>query len=108
MSLFDGMAGILTDVFGAPVTYTPAGGAPVQVSAVFRAAPIEVSDGEGHTTLITAPTLRVRRDILPGLRRDDRVEPSIRPGEVYEVINVLPTASPASDAFVIAELERID
>lgn len=107
-ALFDGMAGVLNDVFGAPVIYTPDGGAPQSVQAVFRAAPIEVVDEEGHTVLILSPTIRVRRDLVPSIGRGDQVEPSIAPGRVYRVLNILPSGSPAADAFIVCELEETD
>lgn len=108
MSLFAGMTGVLTDVFGAPVTCTPrGGGAAVTVDAVFRAGPTEVTDSEGHSVLLVAPTLRVRGDLLPDLARGDLIAPSIAGGKVFTVVNKLPGGSPAADAFVIAELEEV-
>ena len=110
MSLFDGMSGLLADVFGDPVSYTPSGGAARTVKAVCRSSPIEVSDGEGHTILILSPTVRISRNVAPELARGDRIVPAgpvSMAGRTYEVINMLPTASPASDAFLIAELEEV-
>jgi hypothetical protein len=111
MSLFDGMAGVLTGVFGAPTTYRPKGDVARTVDAVCRNGPIEVTDAEGHTVMILSPTLRVRRDLAPELARGDIVLPSApvtMAGRTFEVINMLPSGSPAQDSFLIAELEEVD
>lgn len=108
-SVFDGMAGVLNGVFGAPVVYQPAYGPAQTVQAVFRAEPIEVAGSDGHAVLIVAPTLRVQRNILPDIGRGDHVVPSVASarGKTFKVINMIPTASPAGDAFWVCELEEV-
>ena len=109
MSLFDGMAGLLSDVFGAPVIYTPQGGGqPQVVQALLREGPVEVAGSDGHPVLIMAPTLQVPGDVLPGIARRDTVAAVAAPGLVYVVINRLPSGSPAADAMILCELERVD
>jgi hypothetical protein len=104
-SVFDGMAGILTDVLGDPVTYIPAGGVPRSVPSVFRREPINITDPDGREVLIMAPTWRVQRDLAPEARRGDRI---LAPdGLTYDLVNVQPTGSPAADSFLLCELERI-
>lgn len=106
--LFDGMAGALTDVFGAPVVYQPKSGAgPVSVSAVFRRRPVLVQDQAGGDVWVLSPTMRVRRDLLPGIARGDLVQPSTVPGRTFRVLNRLAEVSPADDGFLLVELEEV-
>jgi hypothetical protein len=105
MSLFDGMAGILNDVFGAPVTHTPAGGSPVTLQAIFRREPITTVDREGFEALVVSPTLQVPLPQANDVQRGDTVVPG--DGQPYRIINRHPSGSPAGDAFVVFELERI-
>jgi hypothetical protein len=101
---FDGVAGLLNGIFGKPVTVTPAlGGSPRTVRGVFRREPIEVAGEDGFPVLVLSPTLKV--PATEDLKRGDIVEPSVEPGSRYEVMNGEPSPSPASDRFVIYELE---
>ncbi|MFD1913803.1 head-tail joining protein [Halodurantibacterium flavum] len=104
MPPFDGMAGLLTEIFGAPVLFRPALEEPRTVASVFRETPIEVTDSDGRAVLIVAPTWRVRRDLVPEVARGDRIEPGN--GKVYEIVNAQPGGSPAGDAFWLCELEE--
>lgn len=108
-SVFDGMAGVLNSVFGAPVTIKPVSGGILEVPAVFRAEPIEVAGTDGHAVLISAPTLRVKRDVLPDIGHGDLVIPSVASasGKTFRVLNRIATGSPASDAFLVCELEEV-
>ena len=103
--LFDGVAGLLADVLGAPVTYTPAGGAPRTIQSLFREAPVEAIDADNHPALTVAPTWRVQRHLVPELAHGDRIQPGN--GRPYIVQNPHPSGSPAEDGFLICELERI-
>ncbi len=100
------MAGLLTETFGGPVTYTPAGGAPRVIASVFRRTPVEATDPEGHAVLVTTPTWTVPRALVPEVKRGDRIVPG--DGLTYEIRNVWPSGSPAADARVICELFEVD
>lgn len=107
-SIFDGMAGVLNDTFGAPVTIQPAtGGGFITVQAVFRRDPVEVPAEDGEPVLILSPTLKLRRDQVPDIARGDLVTPTLTPGQQYRVVNTMPTGSPASDGFILCELEEV-
>lgn len=106
--LFDGIGALLSDVFGAPITILPASGAPYSVQGVFRLEPIEVGDDQGRAVLITAPTLKVQKDLAPSLAAGDRIAPSETPGDLYEIINLLSSGSPAADGFLVCELMRAE
>lgn len=107
--VFDGVAGVLTGVFGAPVVYQPkSGAAPVTISAVFRRRPILVQDQSGGDVWVLSPTMRVRRDLLPAIARGDLVQPSTVPGKTFRVLNRLPDISPAADGFLMVELEEVE
>ena len=106
-SLFDGMAGLLSDVFGAPVVLTPPGGDAFTVQALFREAPTEVVGEDGRGVWIEAPTVKVRRDLVAGIERLWHVAPSTAPGRDFRVLSVHPSGSPAADAFLIAVLEEV-
>lgn len=101
------MTGVLDAVFSAPVTITPVQGAAYDVSATFRKEPVDVAGDEGEPVLISAPTLRVRRDLASGLARGDEVRPSIAPGEVYRVVNHISDGSPAGDGYLLVALEQM-
>lgn len=104
MGIFDGVTGILSDVFGDPVTYLPAGGAAREIQSIFREAPVEVEGADGQLVRIDAPSWRVTRDLAPHARRNDRI--TVRDGRSFVITVVHPTGSPASDAFLICELQR--
>lgn len=104
-SVFDGMASILADVFGAPVRYVPAVGEPRDIQSVFRTAPIEVVDQDGHPVLIVSPTWQVQAILAPEAARGDQIEPGN--GKIYVIQNVSLSGSPAGDALIICELERV-
>lgn len=108
MGLFDGMSGVLADVFGDVVTWTASGGAAVELQAVFRREPVEVAAAEGGTVLTHMPSLRVRVSDAPGIAAGDLVQSDIDPGVSYRVVNVWPTRSPAADRFVLCELEVVE
>jgi len=105
MSIFDGMTGLLADVLGGAVSYTPAAGVPRDIPSIFREDPIEITDQDGHPVLIVAPTWQVDRSLVPELARSDRVNPGN--GKIYRILNLHPSGSPAADAAVICELEKL-
>lgn len=103
--LLDGMAGVLNDMFGASVIHTPAGRAAVQITGVFRLEQVRIADETGGEYLDMRPLLRVLPDVAAGLSRGDLIDPG--DGHTYGILARQPSGSPASDAFVIFELERI-
>ncbi|MDF3606125.1 hypothetical protein PE067_08285 [Paracoccus sp. DMF-8] len=105
-SIFDGMTGILSDVFGSPVIWHPALGPGGAIQSIFRETPIEVDGADGQIVRIDAPTWRVRRDLAPGVARGDRIE--VPDGRMFRVMVVHPTGSPAADAFYICECQIED
>lgn len=104
-SFFDGMAGLLNSVFGGSVSHTPPDGAPSILDGVFRQEPIEVPGEDGRDVLIMAPTLKVPADHVQGIVRGSRIDPGN--GKTYEVLNSQPLGSPASDGFVLFELQEV-
>lgn len=97
------MAGVLNSVFGAPITYLPAGGPGLPVQSVFRETPIEVASDTGGSVLITEPTWRVPRNLVPNPRNPDRIQ--LPDGRLFEVVNQAPSGSPASDGFILCIME---
>lgn len=106
--IFDGMAGVLNDVFGAPVMHTPAAtGLPVEVQGIFRRDPITVADEDGREFLVSSPSLRVERPDAVGIVVGDVIE--VSGGDRFTVLNAQrATPSPASDALIVFELEAIE
>lgn len=102
--LFDGMTGIAASVLGGPVIFTPAGGESRTVQSILRRTPVRAVGPDGHEVLITAPTWRVRRDLVPEVGRGDAVEEG---GRSFTVLNVWPQGSPAEDAHLICELDEV-
>jgi hypothetical protein len=106
--IFDGMAGMMNDTFGADVIYTSkASGDSRTVRASLRDGPLEVSGGDGVPIVILAPTLHVPRNILPDIRKGDRIAPVEGDALGYIVVNRIPNGSPASDAMIVCELEEV-
>lgn len=102
-SLFDGMAGLISGVFGRPdIVYIPANGMERMVQSIFRETPVEAQNSEGVAVLVTSPSWRVERHLVPEIARGDRIEP--RNGKRYRIQNVWPSGSPAADAAVLCEL----
>ncbi|WP_370576789.1 hypothetical protein [Paracoccus sp. PAR01] len=104
--IFDGMTGILSGVLGGMVTYSPAGGTGRDLRSIFREAPIEVEGADGQIVRIEAPTWRVGRDLAPEVRRGDQI--TVPDGRTFTVMVVHPTGSPASDAYLICEMQIVD
>lgn len=103
--VFDGMAGVLNDVFGAPVTYLPSSGPTQLVQSVFREEPITVAGPDGNDVLIEAPTWKVPRSVLAPLPRGAQIQ--LPDGRLFRVLNRIGTGSPASDAFIVYEMELV-
>jgi hypothetical protein len=101
--LFDGHAGALNSLFGAPVTFLPGAGGEVTVHSVFREEPIEVATAEGGSVLTTGPTWRVPRNAGVTPVRGDRLR--LADGRTYKILNRITSGSPAADGFVNYELE---
>lgn len=106
-SVFDGMAGALNSIFGAPILVFPAVGRSFTVQSIFREEPIQVTGEDGRDVLITAPTWKVPQDLARALRRGDRIQP-VTGGPWFKVLNQIHSGSPATDRFVIFEMERAD
>lgn len=104
-SIFDGLAGALNGVFGAPVNFSPVIGTPRIVHSVFREDPITVTGADGGDVLIEAPTWRVPKSEMINARRKDTIE--VADGRVFQILNQIGTGSPASDAFIVYELELL-
>ncbi|MBN8294951.1 hypothetical protein JI664_23470 [Rhodobacter sp. NTK016B] len=100
--LFDGLSGIAAAVLGEPVPYTPAGGEARLVQSIIRRTPVRAIGPDGVDELVNSPTWRVRRDLVPELKRGDLVEDA---QGTLRVLNVWPQGSPAADAHLICELE---
>jgi len=105
MSIFDGMAGVLNDVFGAPVLFLPRTGGEQQIKSVFREEPVTVTGEDGREVLIVAPTWKVPSTAGVDIVREDCIEPGN--GKRYRILNRIHSGSPASDRFVIYELEAV-
>jgi len=71
---------------------------------VLRRTPTEVTEADGGAILIVAPTIRMPTPSADGIQRGDGIEQS---GHRYSVINQIATKSPATDRFVVFELEEI-
>ncbi|SDX81374.1 head-tail joining protein [Roseicitreum antarcticum] len=105
MGLFDGMAGLVADVFGDAVSYTPGAGATRIVQSIGRRTPVQAIGPDGVETLLTSPTWRVRQDLVPEIARGDRVAFG---GHLYRVLNAHPQGSPAVDAHLVCELDEVE
>lgn len=103
--VFRGMAGALNVMFGATVLYIPLTGGPRTIKSVFRETPITISGPDGGDVLIVAPTWRVPKNLLSNAVRFDQIE--LADGRRFKVLNQLPSGSPATDAFILYEMEMV-
>lgn len=104
MGPFDGLAGTLNALLGDPVIHTSRAGVARSVQAVVRRVPVEVMPEDGGAILQAAPQMRLPAALAAGIVKGDRIEDGTH---VYRVLNRLPTKSPATDRFVVFELEEI-
>lgn len=104
-SVFDGMGRILTGVLGASVSYLPQSLEARDVPSIFREEQVEAEDQDGRIVLIMAPIWRVRRDLVPELARRDRIQ--IADGRVYEVDEIWPPSTPATDGLTRCVLRKV-
>jgi hypothetical protein len=104
-ALFDGMAGALNEVFGAPVLYRPLVGTNAVIQSVFRTEPVTVLDQDGGSVVIAEPTWRVPKDKASGAVRGDLIEPG--DSKTYRILRRIPNPSPATDAFAVFALEEV-
>jgi len=102
---FEGMTGILADILGDPVIYQPASGDPRSIQSIFREGPEDVVDDDGHPVRVVGPRWKVRKSDAPDLKRGDTI--TLQDGRVFEVQAVWPGGSPASDAFLHADLYEV-
>lgn len=102
-SLFDGVSGLISGVFGAPVTLTSQTGAVRIIEAVIRNSPVELMGEDGRGVLDVAPQMRVVAWVAAGIEVGDHVETAS--GVRYRVLHRQPSGSPATDAMTLFGLE---
>jgi hypothetical protein len=102
---FKGVAGSLSRVFGGTVTLHHDTPQAVDVVAIFRKLPRRVELGGGPELEVMVPTLRASRDVLASLNEGDLIDP--KDGKIYQFAFREESASPASDALIIAQLEVV-
>lgn len=106
MGLFDGVAGLMADVFGDPIPYRPRIGAERIIQSVFRVQPLEALGEDGPGVIISQPTWRVRADLIGDWGEGDEI---LAPdGRRYRLRHMLPSASPAADANLLFILEEAE
>jgi hypothetical protein len=103
-TLFDGMAGMLNDVFGAPVELWRAGGKLGDLRGILRSPPVEAITADGRPTVVAVPVLRLPATAAPLPQRGDTIRQG---GRQWRVLGIYPSGSPAGDHFLIHELEII-
>jgi hypothetical protein len=107
MSLFDGMTALFENIFDGVAMLHQEGGAEIPLRGIFREEPVEVPGVDGHTTMSVAPILKVRGEFARLLERGSRVSVEERPGEMFEVLVIYPTKSPAKDRHHLAVLTGV-
>lgn len=105
-TVFDGIAGVLTAVFGASGTITPPSGPAVTLSGILRENPDWQSDGDQRDHYVPVYTLQVKKPAPPELVRGATVSGFGHPS-TFRVSGVFADRSPANDAFMVAHLEII-
>lgn len=103
-ALFDGVTGLLAEVFGDPVTHTAAGGATATIQSVFRLVPVEVAAPEMGPVSVLRPVWMVPRDRAGAIRMGDVVDPGT--GTMYRTVRPFDRADPGVDRFIHWECEE--
>lgn len=103
-SVFDGMGGVLNEVFGAPLTVTFAAGGGLDVHGILRDREVEVAGEDGEPVLTVQPTLRIPAgDVAAQMGEGDIIEQGERR---YRVIYRVPAENPAVDRLETFVLRR--
>lgn len=105
MSVFDGLAGVLNSVFGAPVTITPVNGDAVIARGILRELPQFEDDAGDRQHFVPQFALQVPKPVPAALIKGSTVTEAS--GRAFTVLGVFPDRSPASDAFMVAHLEEV-
>lgn len=103
-SIFAGVSGIAADILGDPVSYTPQGGPTRLVQSILRRTPVRAIGPDGVDELVTAPSWRVRRDLVPEIQREDLVSDGVG---TLRIVNIWPQGSSAPDAHLLCQLEDL-
>jgi len=103
--VFNGVASALNGVFGAPVTHVGCKGGTQTIPSIFRATPVEVLAEDGRAVIDVALSWRVPADKADSIGRGDEI--FLADGRRYRVLNRVTSGSPASDGFVIFEMEEV-
>lgn len=108
--IFDGLGSLIRDTFGSNVQVTPHMGVTRTVKARFREQPIQIPGPEGVEVTTILPIVDVDRaevaDMLPTkLRPGAVIDPGN--GRTYRCVDDLNSGSPATDALVTIQLERL-
>jgi len=91
------MAGILNDVFGAPVTIIPkAAQSAYEIQAVVRSEDLEVENGQGEIVMARVSTIQVQNDAAARLVPGDEV---VTLRARYRIDRPVEPRSPAADRF---------
>ncbi len=105
MGLFDGMGSLSVGVFGAQVEVIPVSGVARNVRATFREQPEELVGRDGDVTITVLPTLSAVAATVSDLGSGATVNPG--KGKIYRYVAPMSSGSPASDALIKIQLERI-
>ncbi|MEJ6397039.1 head-tail joining protein [Yoonia sp. 208BN28-4] len=105
MSLFRGMGSLSVGVFGATVSVIPHGGVARNIRATFREQPEAIVLPDGLETITVMPTLSGVASDVRDLIPDGVVDPGN--GKTYRCIAPMTSGSPAADALIKIQLERI-
>ena len=112
MSIFDGMAGLLNEVFGDPVTHRPAAGLPSVIRSVLREDPVNLAEEDGPAVIGTALVWKVpapaaaAAEIADGDEIDGWAGGPFE-GRTFRILNKVPAGSPAADRFILYMLEEV-
>lgn len=102
---FRGVASSLARAFGGKVTVHYGTVAAMDVQAIFRIEPRLEPAANGAFMEAPVPILRTSRAIMDGLSEGDLIDP--KDGHIYQFLFSEESPSPASDALVSAQLEKI-
>lgn len=104
MSVFDGLAGTLNAVFGAPVTITPPVGLAVTAKGILRELPQFEDDPDRRGHFVPQFAMQIPKPVPSALVKGATVTQAS--GRTFKVLGVFPDRSPAADAFMVAHLEE--
>jgi hypothetical protein len=99
---FGGIAPVLSNIFGGPITFARLAGGTVDFTGIFRNLPVRIQTPDGGEIMSTIPSLRLHRVDARQLEEGDTFTAD---GETYAFLSYEAPENPSPDALVSCQIE---